>query len=117
MKVTLDINNDAELRTHIKEAINGQIASIVRDEYYAMVKVQIDKKVSSQSGQSLEYYLKEALSREVKELIKHIDITKSVNKDFVIPIVEKRILEAIENKDWNKLVDDLAKEKVKSLLK
>ncbi len=32
MKVVLNINEDAELRAHIKEAIKGQVVSIARDE-------------------------------------------------------------------------------------
>lgn len=117
MKVTLDINNDTELRTHIKEAIKGQISSIVRDEYYEMVKLEIEKKVKAHSGSSIEYYLREGISRAVKELVHTSSLTKDINKNFVIPIVEQKILDTLEKKDWGKLVDEMVKEKIKSLIK
>ena len=117
MKVTLDINNDAELRTHIKEAIKGQIASIVREEYYELVKAEIEKKVKSHSGSNIEYYLREGISKTVKALVNSSDLTKTVNKDFVIPIEEQKILETLEKKNWDKLVDEMVKEKLKSLIK
>ena len=32
MRVTLDVNDDAELRNHIKDVIRGQVESIVREQ-------------------------------------------------------------------------------------
>ena len=41
MKVTLNIENDAELRAYIKECIKGQVLAVVREEFTAMVQNEL----------------------------------------------------------------------------
>ena len=38
MKVTLNIENDAEMRAYVKDCIKGQVLSIVREEMQEMIK-------------------------------------------------------------------------------
>ena len=38
MNVSLNIENDKELRAYIKDAVKGQVMSIVRDEFLEIVK-------------------------------------------------------------------------------
>ena len=45
MKVTLNINEDAELRAHIKEAIRGQVISIAREEVVKLLGDILAQKV------------------------------------------------------------------------
>lgn len=90
MNVTLNIENDAELRAYIKDCIKGQVLSIVREEFVAIVKEEIERKIKGSGEKLFERMLKEAvfevIARDRGELIK--------------PYIETAIKDAIAGKVW-----------------
>lgn len=117
MNVTLKIENDAELRAYIKDLIKGQVSSIIRDEFEEMIKEEISKKVKSYNGADLLYYIRATIEKTVDRFLNSMNIKKELNKEMITPIIEKKVVEAIEKTDWNKLVEKFATEKIKLLLK
>lgn len=117
MKVTLNIENDQELRAHIKDAIKGQVMAIVREELLATIKEELERKVKGISSQNWDYLVKDALKDNVKDIIRNEMNVSQWSDNWIKPIVSSLISPLIIGKDWNKMIDDLAKEKVKSLLK
>lgn len=117
MNVTLNIENDAELRAYIKEAIKGQVLSIVREEFLQIVIDELDRKLKGTDKYNFDRMTKEAMQLAISNICYKEHNVGKWNSDFIKPIVSSLVNEAIKGKDWNKLVDDLAKEKVKSLLK
>ena len=63
MKVVLNIQDDAELRAHIKDAIKGQIRSVAREEIIAILKEILVSKVPEANPDTL---LKEHIIKTVK---------------------------------------------------
>lgn len=114
MKATLNIENDAELRAHIKNAIKGQVTSIIRDEIIELAKGEIVRKVGNST--SLDYLIRDAVKSMVKDICSKQFNVSSWGDSFIKPCVENVVKDAIKGKDWDKLINDLAKEKVKALI-
>jgi hypothetical protein len=116
MNVTLNIENDAELRAYIKDAIKGQVLSIVRDEFTTMIKEELERKIKGTDNRNFERMQKGAMEQAIKDiLLREHDITGWRN-DFIKPYINAILEPLIINKDWRVLIDTLAKEKVKSLI-
>jgi hypothetical protein len=120
MKVTLNIENDAELRAYIKDTIKGQVLSIVREEFLEIVKEELERKLKGTDRQSFTNMTRDCMKQAISDILYKEHSVGGWNKDFIAPIVSEIVKGYIKNKDdkdWDKMVDDLAKEKVKSLLK
>lgn len=120
MKVTLNVENDKELRDYIKECINQQVLSIVRDEFLEIVKSEILRKIKSIGNRDFDYLQKTAFESAAKKIILPESGIFDWNDEFIKPlasiIVTDRIEKAVKGVDWKKIVDTLAKEKLKSLI-
>lgn len=120
MNVTLNIKDDAELRNYIKECIKGQVLSIVRDEFIEIVKAEITRKIGTIGNRDFDYLQKSAFETAAKEIVLQKNGINDWSNDFIKPlaneILSKRIEKAVAGIDWQKTVDTLAKEKVKSLI-
>ncbi len=120
MKVTLNIENDAELRAYIKECIKGQVLAIVREDFIEVVKAEIMRKVGTIGNRDFDYLQKSAFEAAAKEIVLQKNGISDWSNDFIKPlaneILTKRIEKAVTGIDWQKTVDVLAKEKVKSLI-
>ncbi len=113
MVVTLNVENDAELRLHVKDLIKGQIASITREDrklYSEIIQDVVAKKLQA----TMDYIA----SNIVKQVITdYINRDKDFFKNIVFPKVEKLLEEVVNSKDWEKLIDDRANKKITDLLK
>jgi len=69
MKVTLNIENDQELRSHVKELISGQIKSIAREEVREMVKELLSKKIQDSNLPNAEYIFRDEIIKTVNNSI------------------------------------------------
>lgn len=116
MNVTLNIQNDAELRAFIKDAIKGQILAIVREEFVQIVKEEIERKLKGSDKYAFERMQKEATTEAVKSILYKEHQIKSWNADYVKPIIESIVNQSIKGIDWKTMIDTLAKEKVRSLI-
>jgi hypothetical protein len=116
MNITLNIQNDAELRAFIKDAIKGQILSIVREEFIQIVKEEIERKLKGSDKYAFERMQKEATTEVVKSILYKKHSVSRWNTDFIKPIVESVVKESIAGKDWKTMIDTLAKEKVRQLI-
>jgi len=116
MDVILKIKNDAELRAYIKECIKGQVLSIVREEFLQIVKDELERKIKGSDARNFERMQREAITDAMKSILYKEHSVSRYNNDFIKPFVEAVIKDAIQGKDWKALVDQLAKEKVKSLI-
>ena len=111
MKVTLNIENDAELRAYIKDAIKGQVLNIVREEFIEIVKEELERKIKGTSDYAFKNMQQEAMTKATTSILMTEHKVFSWNTDFIEPYINKRLDEVLKNKDWKLLVDNLAKEK------
>jgi imidazoleglycerol phosphate dehydratase HisB len=116
MTVTLNISNDAELRAYIKDCIKGQILSLVREEYLEVIKVELIRKLNIQDNRTFQRMTEIALKESLSDILRKDHNVTRYGDAFIKPIIEKLVNEAVSNRDWNKMVDDLAKQKVRQLI-
>lgn len=116
MKVELKIENDSELREYIKDCIKGQVLSIVRSDFKEMVIEELSRKIKGVSGYNFDRMQKEATIEAVKIILCENDNVSMYKNDFIKPYVERIVEEAMIGKDWNTIVDQVAKEKLKGLI-
>ena len=117
MKVTLNIEDDVELRTYIKECIKNQVLSIVREELLEIITKELDRKLKGSNGSNFERMQKEAMTIAIKGILYKEHSVSRYNSEFIKPYVEAVVKDAITGKDWKQMVDQLAKEKVRSLIR
>lgn len=117
MKVTLNIENDAELRAHIKDAIKGQVLSVIRDEFKAIITEELTRIFKGIDARTFDNQLKKSMTEAISEILVTSHNVIDWNNAFIEPFVNKKLDQALGRTDWNKLVDTLAKEKVKALIK
>ena len=116
MKVTLNIENDAELRAYIKDCVKGQVLSIVREEFNTIIKEELERHLKKTSTANFDFLLKNAMKESVGNILIREYGVSSWGTDYIKPYVSEKLTAVLANKDWNSLIDTLAKEKVKALL-
>lgn len=118
MNVTLNIENDSELRAHIKDAIRGQVLSIVRDEVMKVIQDEITRKIQSMGETNLGRMVRESTDRVIESILRK-EFNVSTWRDewiepAVISCVSKYLSEGGVN--WKAQVERAAANKIKSLL-
>lgn len=116
MNLTLNIQNDVELRAFIKDAIKGQVLAIVREEFVQMIKEELERKLKGGDEYAFERMTKEAIHNVVKSILLKEHSVSQWHTDFIRPIVEAEVSKAIAGKNWRQMVDQLANEKIRSLI-
>ncbi len=112
MKVTLNIENDVELRTYIKDAIKGQVLNIVREEFLEIVREELERKIKGTTKYAFKSMQQEAMTKAISDILYKEHNVLNWNTDFIEPYINKKLDNVLKNKDWNLLVNNLAKEKV-----
>jgi len=115
MTVTLNIENDAELRAYIKDCIKGQVLSIVREDFLEIIKEEIQRKIKGGNEQWFDFMLKGSLKMAVKELLMTEHSVATWNIDHIKPITEEYLKQIFKDRDWKKIVNDLAFQKIRKL--
>jgi len=117
MKVTLNIDSDEELRSHIKEAIRGQVISLAREDAMLAIKDEFTKKVKAFSDGQFKELFNNAMHAVVKDVLQKEHKVSSWNNEFILPYVVNVLTTVLERVDWDKLVNELAVDKIKNLVK
>jgi len=116
MIVKLNIEEDEELRVYIKQCIKGQVLSIVRDEFLEIVREELSRKIAGTMNQNFDFIFKQSLEKCIKDILSTQYGVNSFNINFIKPYVEAKLEAALASRDWSKIIDDLAKEKVRNMI-
>lgn len=118
MTVSLNIENDAELRAYIKDCIKGQVLAIVREEFLDIVREEfVDKVRKSRTVTNLDSVIQNAVNKIVKDTIHDKLNISEWSKDSLIPLVNQKLDAMLSTRDWDGLVNKLAIQKVQALIK
>lgn len=116
MKVTLNIDNDKELRAYIKEQIKNQVLNIAREEFKEILKTELERKMKGLDKAYFERLIKDCMKEVIRDILYKEHNVSNWSVDFVRPSVNERLNEVLDKVDWKKMVDTLAKEKLRSLV-
>lgn len=116
MKVTLNIENDDELRAYIKDCIKGQVLSIVREEFKQIVQDEIERKIKGSDMRNFERMQLNATTEAIRSILSKEHSISRYNNNFIKPFIEEELKTALRNTNWNKIVEELAKEKIRLLI-
>lgn len=114
MKVELNIENDKELRSYIKDCIRGQVLSIVREEFLEIVRNELERKMK-EKGQNFDYLLKIALREAVIHKLADNGISYW-STEFIKPYVDSKLDEVMKDVNWERLINEGAKRMINKLL-
>jgi hypothetical protein len=118
MVVSLNIENDIELRSYIKDLIRGQIKSFTQDELMTLITLEIEKKFNASNETWFNEIFKKAVEKAVEKLISSNFNIKSWNGSFIKPYIDNYLDVVFKNSriDFEKAIADGVKEKIKKLL-
>jgi hypothetical protein len=114
MKVTLNIENDAEMRAYVKDCIKGQVLSIVREEMQEMIKEELNRKIKGLNDSNFQRIFTDAMVKNVKDILQANHNVKSWDNNWIKPIIASLMEQYVKQNE--SLINQLAKEKVKLLV-
>lgn len=104
LNLTLDINSDEELRSYIKQIIDGQVKSIVREEFREILKSKVVDMISNKKEYSniISRAMNSAVEQEVRNSIRIMIEEKKPRNYFSLDgyiknNVDEKINSAIED--------------------
>lgn len=116
MTVTLNIENDKELRAYIKDIIKGQVLSIVREEFLAIVREELEAKIKGLSTYKFDKIITESFENATSKVLKEKCNVDFWDTSFIKPYVDAKLDTVLARTNWDDVVSKLASEKIKALL-
>ena len=116
MNVTLNIENDAELRAYIKDCIKGQVLSIVREEFVGIIQAELERKIKASGENAFDRMKKDAAAHAIRKILLEKHNVAMWNDEFITPIVTALVNQSLGNKNWDLVVDKFAKDRIMQLL-
>lgn len=117
MNVTLNIENDEELRTYIKDMIKGQVMSIVREEFLEIIRTELNRKVKGMSSGHFDEMLKQTMKLALAEILRDNHGITKWNTDFIKPHINELIDSYLVGLNIEHLVNQAALSKVHEMAK
>lgn len=117
MQVVLNIENDEELRTHIKEMIKGQVMSIVREEFLEIVRTELNRKVKGMTAGHFDEMIKQGMKQALGEMLREDYNITQWNKDFIKPHINDLLDSYLSGLNIEYLVNQAASSKVHEMAK
>lgn len=116
MKVTLNIENDKELRVYIKDLIKGQVLSVIREELLEIIKEELERKVKGMTEYNFDRYVKDALMISVSNILYTKHNVDTWNTNFIKPYIDEKLEKVLKDKDWQKEIEKAATLKIQQML-
>lgn len=110
MLIKVNLEEDAELRSAIKDMVRGQIKSVIREDLDAMIKDELERKLKARTGINFDYLVKAAVDQNVKGIVMN-DIYPAY-REIMTKRLDVAITEAIEKKDWSTVITAKVSEKI-----
>jgi|APSaa5957512622_1039677.scaffolds.fasta_scaffold148224_1 hypothetical protein len=117
MKLTININDDSELRAHIKDSIKGQVLSVVRGELLEIIKEELNRKMKGTDARRFDRMVQDALKIVVKDILRTEHKVSTWDNSFITPYIQETLDPLLAKVSWVPLIDQMAKEKVARLVK
>lgn len=112
MKVTLALLEDAELRAVIKEGIEREVRSIVREELRSLVQEEIKRKVRDEARLADAAMIKSTVEKQCASMVRELLPPGALTKEHLVPLVDAAVDRIFQNVDFTKLVDKVASAKL-----
>jgi hypothetical protein len=101
MKVELNIADDRELRSAIKDLIKGEVASIMRGEIKSIISDLVKEGAYPKDAKDLETIVRAEVASYTKEQLKSTGYNNNVVKEIAREEVGKILREMFENAKYN----------------
>jgi len=112
MTVTLNIQDDHELRAYCKDLVKGQIDSLTRDEMRKHISEEFDRKVKNLSEGNFNAIVKDAFKQAIKQILmdKKVFNHEYNGQQQIREIIKDIVDEYIEREGRENLVLRIAKQ-------
>jgi hypothetical protein len=117
MNLKLKIEEDAELRAYIKKLFKSQIISVTRGEISNIFRDELNRKVKGMDTSSILKLMKTSMDDIARNFIRDEFRNVNIRVDIITPLIISKLTQVIGEKDWDKLVNDFATQRIQKLLK
>lgn len=108
MTVTLNIQDDHELRAYCKDLVKGQINGITREELRGIVAEELDRKLKGLDTKRFELLLTSALKDVINNILYKEFKVKSWDKDWIKPYMDNYLETILHGKRSEELIVEIA---------
>ncbi len=116
MKITLDINDDIELRSHVKSLVRTQLLAIAREEYITIIQEELVRKVKNISDQDFKNIIREIFQGIARQVFFEREKAREWDYSWVKPHIEDIINKLVVKQDWEHTVKAVLASKISNLL-
>jgi len=116
MKVTLKVNDDAEMRAHLKELITNQINAMGREEIKGIFEAEMVRKIKLLNNGKMEDYIMDLVRKVIKDAFSAGSVQATLNSEIIAPIIHERVTAALAVKNWDKVIDEAASLKLRRMI-
>lgn len=109
MTVTLNIQDDHELRAYCKDLVRDQINSISREELTYMIKAELDRKVLGLDTQRFEQLMKQCFKEAIIEILRRDYKVNDWSDVWIKPYMTNYFDTVINGKRSEDLIVQIAK--------
>jgi len=110
MNIKINIEEDAELRAYIKNAVEGQVKSLNRDEIVKSLQEEIVKKLNNK--EYMDTMVRNTIINSIGSILMKQGIIQQWQSDWIQPYVENAIRKSIDNLN----LDFMVKQKLDRIL-
>ena len=109
MTVTLNIQDDEELRAYCKDLVKGQINGITREELREIVAEELDRKMKGLDTKNFENLCLQALRTVISNILYKEYKVNTWGDMWLKPYIDDVLKEVIDGKGSERLILEIAK--------
>ena len=91
MNITINIENDQELRSTIKDMIKGQVMALARDDITEILSLEIERKIKNSNSNNFDRMLNNAIEKAVEKIMRNELKISFMNDKFIQPSIDRHI--------------------------
>lgn len=116
MTVSLKIENDVELRAHIKDIIRGQITSIIRNEITAIISEVTNDRIKGLGTNRLDRMISDGVKSAASAILWRESSPNEWKEEVLIPLIQTQLEKYIGERNIKEEVNKAAKAMINKLI-
>ena len=116
MRITLNILEDKEFKTSIREAIKAEVLSITRKEIEDTVKDEIKRKIEAMDDQNLTALIASATVKAIENIMYNEFEPHKMRENIVVPLIKSKADYLFSDEYLTAMTRKLLQEKMEKII-